>query len=120
VDYPHGTRKFRRIGDESVVHSRLRMGFQARPSNTAGDYHLFAYSDKGGGGIRLAAPMRRPASVPFVHVADIRASFAKALDAGTEVMISPQIVFEGVGIAIVCAPGIITVGVSGPSEGLEY
>ena len=94
------------------------LGWTFKPSfpTPAGEYHLFAYSDKGGGGIRPNNPPETPGSIPFVHVADVHASFAKALREGAAEMSPPEKVMEGVCIAIVKAPGGIAIGLSGPSE----
>jgi uncharacterized protein len=51
--------------------------------------------------------------VPFVHVADVDASFAEAIRHGAEAMLQPDTVMEGVRIAIVKAPGGVTMGFSG-------
>jgi predicted enzyme related to lactoylglutathione lyase len=79
-----------------------------------GEYHLFAYSDKGGGGIRPLFPGEAPASTPFVHVANAQAAFDKAIAAGAEAVQKPQRVMEGVTIAMVRAPGGVLIGISGP------
>jgi uncharacterized protein len=79
-----------------------------------GEYHLFAYSAKGGGGIRQNKPPEVPGTMPFVHVADARASFEQALREGAEAMLPPERVMEGVTIAIVRAPGGVPIGFSGP------
>lgn len=79
-----------------------------------GDYHLFAYSDQGGGGIRRNNPPETPGSIPYVHVPDARAAFEKALQEGAEEMLPPTPVMEGVTIAIVRAPGGVPIGFSGP------
>jgi hypothetical protein len=42
--------------------------FQPPFPSPAGDYHLFAYSASGGGGIRPTAPGEAPGSTPTVHV----------------------------------------------------
>jgi predicted enzyme related to lactoylglutathione lyase len=91
-------------------------GWTFRPSfpTPAGDYHLFAYSDTGGGGIRPTNPPEMPGSVPFVHVADAKATFEAALREGAEEIQPPERVMEGVTIAIVRAPGGVTIGLSGP------
>jgi len=91
-------------------------GWTFRPSfsTPSGDYHLFAYSDTGGGGIRPTNPSETPGSVPVVHVADARAAFEAALREGAEMMQPPTRVMEGVTIAIVRAPGGVTIGLSGP------
>jgi hypothetical protein len=79
-----------------------------------GEYHLFAYSEKGGGGIRAVAPGEAPGSNFTVHVADARESFEKALSAGAEPVTPPTRIMEGVTIAVVRAPGGVRVGFSGP------
>jgi predicted enzyme related to lactoylglutathione lyase len=81
---------------------------------SGGDYHLFAYSDKGGGGIAAAAPGDAPSSTPFVHVEDTAMAFDKALRAGAEAVVAPHRVMEGVTLAIVRAPGGVVIGLSGP------
>lgn len=92
------------------------LGWTFRPSFPipGGEYHLFAYSEKGGGGIRPADPAEGPGSVPFVHVADAQASFDSAVREGAEPISPPARVSDGVTIAIVRAPGGITIGFSGP------
>jgi uncharacterized protein len=91
-------------------------GWTFKPSfpTPTGDYHLFAYSDTGGGGIRRNNPPEVPGSVPFVHVADARAAFAAALREGAEEIQPPTRVMEGVTVAVVRAPGGVTIGLSGP------
>jgi predicted enzyme related to lactoylglutathione lyase len=84
------------------------------PMPGGGEYHLFAYSDKGGGGIRPNNPPEVPGSIPYVHVADTRAAFEKALREGAEEMFPPERVMEGVTVAIVRAPGGVPIGFSGP------
>lgn len=44
-----------------------------------GDYHLFAYSDQGRGGIRRNNPPEIPGTILYVHGPDARAAFTKAL-----------------------------------------
>jgi uncharacterized protein len=79
-----------------------------------GEYHLFAYSDTGGGGIRPTNPSESPGSMPYIHVADARAAFAKALFEGADEVSPPTRVMEGVTIAVVRAPGGVLIGLSGP------
>lgn len=79
-----------------------------------GDYHLFAYSDQGGGGIRATHAGEAPGSVPTVHVADAREAFDNAVRAGAQALMPPTRVMEGVTIALVRAPGGIKIGFSGP------
>lgn len=93
------------------------LGWTFKPSFSmpgGGEYHLFAYSDKGGGGIRATNPSETPGSSFSVHVADTRAAFEKALREGAEEMLPPTRVMEGVTIAVVRAPGGVPVGFSGP------
>jgi uncharacterized protein len=79
-----------------------------------GEYHLFAFSEQGGGGIRRVQPPEVPGSIPFVHVEDCRAAFDRAIEAGAEEMIPPTRVMEGVTTAVVRAPGGVPIGFSGP------
>jgi predicted enzyme related to lactoylglutathione lyase len=84
------------------------------PMPGGGEYHLFAYSDKGGGGIRATNPAETPGSNFTVHVADARAAFEKALREGAEAVHEPEQIMPGVTIATVRAPGGVPVGISGP------
>ena len=79
-----------------------------------GEIHLFAYSEQGGGGIRPLSGPEQPGSIPYIHVADCRASYDHALREGAEEMMSPTRVMEGVMVAIVRAPGGVPIGFSGP------
>ena len=79
-----------------------------------GEYHLFAYSDTGGGGIRPSNAPEAPGSIPYIHVSDTRGAFENALREGAEAMLPPHRVMEGVTIAIVRAPGGVPIGFSGP------
>jgi predicted enzyme related to lactoylglutathione lyase len=92
------------------------LGWTFKPSipMPAGEYHLFAYSDKGGGGIRQTDPSEAPGSSFSVHVADTRAAFENALREGAEEMVPPTQVMPGVTIAVVRAPGGVPIGFSGP------
>lgn len=92
------------------------LGWTFRPSFTgpAGEIHLFAYSDKGGGGIRPVSPPEIPGSLPYIHVKSCQESFDLAIREGAEVMVPPTRVMEGVTIAIVRAPGGVPIGFSGP------
>lgn len=87
---------------------------QTMPMPEGGDYHLFAYSDKGGGGIRGLMPSESPGSSFTVHVADAHEAYAQALTEGAEPVTPPFRVMEGVTIAVVKAPGGVRVGFSGP------
>jgi uncharacterized protein len=93
------------------------LGWAFRPTFSmpdGGEYHLFAYSDKGGGGIRATKPSESPGSTFSVHVADAQAAFDKALREGAEAVLPPTRVMQGVTIAVVRAPGGVPVGFSGP------
>ena len=88
--------------------------FQPGIPMPGGEYHLFAYSDKGGGGIRHTSASETPGSLPCVHVADANATFEKALTEGAEEVLKPVRVMEGVTVAVVRAPGGVSIGFSGP------
>ncbi|HEU5175406.1 MAG TPA: VOC family protein [Gemmatimonadaceae bacterium] len=79
-----------------------------------GEYHLFAYAEQGGGGIRATGPAEDPGALPYVHVADAHDAFAKAVEAGAEPVQPPERIMQGVTIAIVRAPGGVTIGIAGP------
>ena len=80
-----------------------------------GEYHLFAYSEQGGGGIRAVGPGEGPGSTPSVHVRDTRAAYEAALAAGAEGLQPPTKVMDGVCTALVRAPGGVVIGFSGPT-----
>jgi|SRR5215831_6603537 len=79
-----------------------------------GEVHLFRYSTKGGGAVRSVNPPEIAGSLPYVHVADTTAAFARALEAGAVEMMPPTRIMEGVTVAIVRAPGGVPIGFSGP------
>ena len=84
------------------------------PVPDGGHVHLFAYSAQGGGAVRPVSPPELPGSIPYVHVEDARAAFARAIAEGAEEMLAPTRVMEGVTVAIVRAPGGVPIGLSGP------
>lgn len=84
------------------------------PTEGGEEYHLFAYSEQGGGGIRRNQPPEVPGSIPYVHVEDCQAAFDKAVATGAEPMVPPTFVMEGVTTAVVRAPGGVPIGLSGP------
>ena len=94
----------------------LGWSFQPPFPSPAGDYHLFAYSEQGGGGIRATAGGESPGATPSVHVEDTDASYARALAAGAESVTPPETIMPGVRVAMVRAPGGVLIGFSGPSE----
>jgi len=92
------------------------LGWTFKPSvpSPNGEYHLFAYSEQGGGGIRQTHASETPGSMPVVHVADAKASFEKALSEGAQEIMPPTRVMEGATVAVVRAPGGVPIGFSGP------
>lgn len=93
----------------------FRWTFQPAFPSPAGEYHLFAYSEQGGGGIRHTASGEAPGSMPTVHVADTDEAYQAALAAGAESVGEPHDVMPGVRIALVRAPGGVLFGLSGPT-----
>src|SRR5260221_2751322 len=55
--------------------------FQPPLRTPTGDYHLFAYSEAGGGGIRPTAPAGTPGSTPTVHGPTTHAAYDATLRA---------------------------------------
>ncbi len=94
--------------------SVLGWKFMGSMPTPGGEYHLFAYSDKGGGGLQQTSGGQPPASTPFVHVDNAQAAFDKAVAAGAEIIESPRKVMEGVTTAVVRAPGGVVIGFAGP------
>ena len=94
--------------------SVLGWTFQPGFPTPAGEYHLFAYSEKGGGGIRGVQDGEAPGSVPIVHVADAHEAYEEALRGGGESVSAPERVSDGVTVALVRAPGGVLIGFSGP------
>ena len=77
----------------------------------AGPYHMWRFDNDTGGGIRANNPPEAPGSIPYCEVADIHATFAKALAAGATEMMGPEALPGGMGwIAIVAAPGGVAIG----------
>jgi len=82
----------------------------AMPTPT-GPYHMWRFSNGTGGGIRANNPPEMPGTIPYCEVADIRGTFAKAIDSGARVMMAPEALPGGMGwIAIVAAPGGVPIG----------
>jgi predicted enzyme related to lactoylglutathione lyase len=92
------------------------LGWTFKPSvpMQGGEYHLFAYSQQGGGGIHQARPSEMPGTIPYIHVADAEGAFEHALREGAEQVSPPTRVMEGVTTAVVRAPGGVVLGFSGP------
>jgi predicted enzyme related to lactoylglutathione lyase len=90
--------------------------FQPVFPSPAGDYHLFAYSEQGGGGIRQTTSGEAPGSTPTVHVDNTDRAYQAALAAGAESVAEPHDIMPGVRIALVRAPGGVLFGLSGPTD----
>jgi predicted enzyme related to lactoylglutathione lyase len=83
---------------------------QAMPTPT-GPYHTWRFDNGTGGGIRTNNPPEVPGSIPYCEVADIKASYSKALAAGATEMFPPEQLPGGMGwIAIIAAPGGVAIG----------
>src|SRR5215218_8722510 len=78
--------------------------FQPPFPSPAGDYHLFAYSESGGGGIGHTEPGSRRGRRPRCNRGHAGA-YDAALAAGAESVNPPETVMEGIRIALVRAPG---------------
>lgn len=89
--------------------------FQPAFPTPGGEYHMFAYSEQGGGGIRQTASGEMPGSTPTVHVDDTDRVYQAALAAGAESIAEPHDIMPGVRIALVRAPGGPVLGLSGPT-----
>jgi predicted enzyme related to lactoylglutathione lyase len=89
------------------------LGWKFGPSmpTPAGPYHMWRFGNDTGGGIRAHNPPEVPGSIPYCEVADIRATFKKALANGATEMVGPMALPGGMGwIAIVAAPGRVPIG----------
>jgi predicted enzyme related to lactoylglutathione lyase len=83
---------------------------QAMPTPT-GLYHMWQFENGTGGGIRANNPPEVPGSIPYCEVADIQATYSKALVAGATEMLRPEQLPGGMGwIAIIAAPGGVAIG----------
>jgi len=93
------------------------LGWKFRPSfpmPDGGEYLLYTYSDKGGGGIRAVSRTDETSTVPYVQVANVKSSFDKAIrEGGVEVM-APERIMSDLVIAVVRAPGGVMIGLAGP------
>ena len=80
-----------------------------------GPYHMWRFDNGTGGGIRASNPPEAPGSIPYCEVTDIQATFSRALQAGAAEMMRPEPLPGGMGwIAIVAAPGGVTIGFWAP------
>ena len=77
----------------------------------SGPYHMWRFDNGTGGGIRANNSPEAPGTIPYCEVADIQATFSRALKAGATEMLSPEALPGGMGwIAIVAAPGGVAIG----------
>ena len=78
-----------------------------------GPYHLFMYSELGGGGITKYKAPDATGTVPYVSVANPRKAVDKAVAAGATVVMPVTTIMQGVTIAVVLAPGGVLIGFAG-------
>jgi predicted enzyme related to lactoylglutathione lyase len=93
------------------------LGWKFRPSYQVpegGEYILFTYSEKGGGGIRAINPGEGESTIPYVQVGNVKTTFAKAIRSGASEIMAPEQIMDGLVIAIVRAPGGVMIGFAGP------
>lgn len=85
--------------------------FESMPTPT-GPYHMWRFALGTGGGIRAVNPPETPGSIPYCEVKDIKAAYAKALEAGATSWMAPEQIPGGTmgWIAIVAAPGGVPIG----------
>ena len=103
--------------DATQVWLEKVLGWKFRPSFPMPDgsqYLLFMYSNRGGGGIRVAGPNEDATTVPYVQVKSVSTAFKKALREGADEMIAPDMIVEDLWIACVRAPGGVAIGFAGP------
>lgn len=100
----------------------------AEPMPTpTGPYEMWSFGGNMGGGIRavtsgavsrdvpLVDRPEAPGTIPYCEVSDIREAYRRALEAGAMEMMSPGEIPGGNGwLAIVRAPGGVTIGFWGP------
>lgn len=80
-----------------------------------GDYHMWRNIHRTGGGIRKNNPPEQPGTVPYVEVPDIQVAFDKCIAEGATALFGPDAVPDGSRIAMVKAPGGVTIGLWAPN-----
>lgn len=81
----------------------------------SGPYHMWNVGNNMGGGIRAVNSPEMPGTVPYAEVPDIREAYDRAVKAGATPMMAPDEIPGGNGwLAIVQAPGGVTIGLWGP------
>jgi predicted enzyme related to lactoylglutathione lyase len=99
------------MGTRTWAEKVLGWTFGEPAQTPAGPYHMWRFANGTGGGIRANNPPEVPGAIPYCEVADIRATFARSLQAGATEMLAPQELPGGMGwIAIVSAPGGVAIG----------
>uniref|UniRef100_A0A832I2Y7 VOC domain-containing protein n=1 Tax=Eiseniibacteriota bacterium TaxID=2212470 RepID=A0A832I2Y7_UNCEI len=89
----------------------LGWNFMPPMSMPGGPYLMWRFANDTGGGIRATQPPETPGAIPYCEVADIRATYAAALESGATGILPPQELSGGMGwIAVVAAPGGVTFG----------
>jgi predicted enzyme related to lactoylglutathione lyase len=93
------------------------LGWKIKPTPPMPDgseYILFQFSERAGGGIRPTAPGEAESTIPYVQVADVHKTFEKAVGGGATQIMAPERIMPDLVIAIVRAPGGISIGFAGP------
>ena len=81
----------------------------------AGPYYMWSFDNDSGVGIRANNPPEPAGTVPYAEVPDIHAAYDRALKAGATPMLPPEEIPGGNRwLAIVQAPGGVTIGLWGP------
>lgn len=89
----------------------LEWEFGPPMATPSGPYHMWRFPSGMGGGIRANNPPEVPGSIPYVEVASIRDTYARALAHGAQEMLAPEPLPDEMGwIAIVSAPGGVAIG----------
>jgi uncharacterized protein len=80
-----------------------------------GPYHMWNFGNNISGGIRAVNPPEAPGTVPYAEVPNVREAYDRAVKAGATPMMPPDEIPGGNRwIAIVQAPGGVTIGLWGP------
>ena len=80
-----------------------------------GAYYMWQFGDNMGGGVRALAPSENPGTIPYVEVPDIGVAHHRAIRDGATSVMPPSEIPGGMGwIAIVSAPGGVSIGLWAP------
>ena len=80
-----------------------------------GPYYMWQFGDNMGGGVRALAPSENPGTIPYVEVPDIGVAHHRAIRDGATSVMPPSEIPGGMGwIAIVSAPGGVSIGLWAP------